>query len=445
MSGSTRQHRAAAAIAAAAAAAVHAPAIGGSFVNWDDPRYVLRNELARAPADHGLVEWLTTPDIGYPIPLTVAAYSAQRAAFRDPDARFGVDPRGFHAVSVALHAIVAALAVAFALRLGATPAGAALGASLFAVHPVTVEPVAWVTGQKDLLAAVCCLAALTIRAGPRGGDRRRSAACGLLAIAALAAKPSAVGILPALWLVDRARRRPLRSRRAAALYGALTAAVAADIALSLAGHRSHGVSPLADFGVTSLAHAGWSYALQLLHVVWPTHLAARYVPPTGWALVGWALAGAGLAAATAAAAAWLWRTRSRAAGLAIAAAGLAYLPAGGILPLPRGPADSYAYLPLAITAAAVALGVGRALAATAGAERAAVAAAAVVAVATAATTTRGQIPVWRDSIALWSHAVAIYPDRPQLAMRLGEAYLFEGQPDRAARLFDAIESRYRGF
>jgi hypothetical protein len=85
--------------------------------------------------------------------VTVLAFAGERALF-------GLEPAGFHAVSVLLHALVAVLAGLLARRAGAGAAAAALAASLFAVHPVVVEPVAWVVGQKDLLAAGLLLGAL---------------------------------------------------------------------------------------------------------------------------------------------------------------------------------------------------------------------------------------------------------------------------------------------
>jgi hypothetical protein len=138
---------------AAAVALALSGSLANGFTNWDDPHYLLHNPLAADPLGQGVRELLLTPGLAYPIPVTVLGYAAQRALF-------GLDPAAFHAVSLVLHAICAALAGALARRLGASWAASALAATAFAIHPVVVEPVAWVVGQKDLWAALWLLAAL---------------------------------------------------------------------------------------------------------------------------------------------------------------------------------------------------------------------------------------------------------------------------------------------
>jgi tetratricopeptide (TPR) repeat protein len=421
----------------------HAPSVRNGFVNWDDPMYLLGNELARDPLAHPPVDVLRSRGIGYPIPATLLLYGAESAAF-ESSGRFGLDAGGFHAVSLGMHALAVLLLGWVARRLGASALGAAAAAAIFAAHPLGVEPVAWVTGQKDLLAALFGLGAIAIRAGPRGDSAGRSIACAALAVLAMASKPSAVAVPAILLGVDLALQRPI-GRRAIALYGALAALALADIGLALAGHESRGVSPTGGFGAASLAVAGWTYALQLGHAVWPHGLVPRYFPPDGAVYGALVFAGAALFAVTAGAAWIAYRRGARTIAFGIGAALVAYLPTSGLLPLPRGPADSYMYLPLALAMVAVARVLGRGFELTSALERIELCAVVLLVVGLGAFASRGKATMWRDSPTLWSELAAVYPNEPRALMRVGDGYLFEEQPDQALLIFDEVEQRWPEF
>lgn len=74
-------------------------------------------------------------------------------------ALFGVNPPGYHAATVLLHAIATALVYRVALRLAQDRATAAIAALIFGVHPALIESVAWVSGATDPLLACCLLPA----------------------------------------------------------------------------------------------------------------------------------------------------------------------------------------------------------------------------------------------------------------------------------------------
>ena len=181
----------------------------------------------------------------------------------------GCRPEGFHLVSLALHLLCVALAMSARPPARGRPWPAAAAALLFGVHPIVVEPVAWVVGQKDLLAANFLLLALLVRSGSRGRDAGPSALVFVLALLAIGAKPSAVAvvvILPALdYLLGR---RP--DRGSIALYAGLALAAIGSITMGLIGHGFVGGEAPRHFGLGSLAEALWAVSLHVRHLSGPT-------------------------------------------------------------------------------------------------------------------------------------------------------------------------------
>ncbi len=131
----------------AAALLVYWPALTGSLL-WDDNAHVTRADL-RGLA--GLVRIWT--DIG----ATQQYYPLLHSAFWLEHHLWGDAVLGYHLLNVLLHATAACLFAAVLRRL-AIP-GATLAALLFALHPVCVESVAWISEQKNTLSAVLYLAA----------------------------------------------------------------------------------------------------------------------------------------------------------------------------------------------------------------------------------------------------------------------------------------------
>src|SRR5262249_20091248 len=145
------------------AALVFAPVIGHSFVNWDDDRNVYENPyLAPASWAHTAHFWRAA-DFHLYMPVTQSVWAAIAAVSGRPRAAPGgahLGPALFHAASLVLHAVNAALVVAILMQLGASAWAAAIGSLFFALHPAQVEPVAWVTGLKDVLSGFFALFAI---------------------------------------------------------------------------------------------------------------------------------------------------------------------------------------------------------------------------------------------------------------------------------------------
>jgi len=181
----------------AVALAVYAPALDGGFL-WDDDAHVTKPELRTAD---GLLRIWTDPT------ATQQYYPLTHSGFWLQSRGFGDDPRGYHVVNVVLHAISAWLAWLILRRLSAP--GALLAATVFLVHPVQVESVAWITELKNSLSGAFYLAAALVylRYAPPGqapdAPRRRSlyALAFALFLCALLSKTVTATLPPALLLV----------------------------------------------------------------------------------------------------------------------------------------------------------------------------------------------------------------------------------------------------
>jgi tetratricopeptide (TPR) repeat protein len=124
------------------------PALRGGFI-WDDDDYIIKNKSLREPGglQHIWTDVRATPQY-YPLVHT---------AFRMEYQMWGLRPVGYHVINILLHTLAALLLWRLLLRLQLP--GAWLAALLFALHPVAVESVAWITERKNVLSAVFYFAA----------------------------------------------------------------------------------------------------------------------------------------------------------------------------------------------------------------------------------------------------------------------------------------------
>ena len=165
------------------------PAWHGAPV-WDDDAHLTRVDLRSLT---GL--WRIWFDVG----ATQQYYPVAHSAFWLFHALWGDDTLGYHLVNIVLHATSAYL-VAVILRRLAIP-GAALAALIFALHPVHVESVAWITELKNTLSGVCYLGAvLTYLRFDSTRERRWYVVTLALFVLALLSK-SVTASLPAALLV----------------------------------------------------------------------------------------------------------------------------------------------------------------------------------------------------------------------------------------------------
>jgi Tfp pilus assembly protein PilF len=270
--------------------ATYWPSLRNGFI-WDDDDHFTENHAMTAP--DGLRQIWSRLDVSRYYPLTLTTFWVQRRLW-------GLNPVGYHAVNIALHA--ASVVVLFALLRRLDVRAAWAGAALWAVHPVNVESVAWATELKNAQSGLLVFASLLCWLRFEAAGRRRwyvgALVCG---VAAMLSKPSAV-VLPAVLLLCAwwQRRRVARAdvARTLPLFGAALAVSA----LAIVEQHLAVVAEVRDWSLTPLqriAVAGralWFYIGKLL---WPFDLAFVYpqwqVEPASFvslaALGGFVLAG----------------------------------------------------------------------------------------------------------------------------------------------------------
>jgi cytochrome c-type biogenesis protein CcmH/NrfG len=118
--------------------------VSGGFI-WDDDRYITENAALRSFA--GLIQIWIHPG------ATVQYYPLTFTSFWIEYHLWGLHAGGYHLVNVLLHAVNSILLWRTLRYLGLGPV-ALVTAILFAVHPIQVESVAWITERKNLLSAL---------------------------------------------------------------------------------------------------------------------------------------------------------------------------------------------------------------------------------------------------------------------------------------------------
>ena len=281
----------------------HLPGFGGAFI-WDDDAHVTESRAVVDPGGLPTI-WFEPGSVPQYYPLTHSSFWLEYRLWGD-------NPTGYHAVNILLH--VASVVVLWKLLAGLGVSGAWLAAALFAVHPVHVESVAWISERKNVLSGLFALLSTVAwlswwRAEPGTAGRRWWLAVGFFA-AALLSKTVTV-TLPAAWLVicwwqgGRVGRREWLS-----VLPMLLIAVPMGLVTVWSEQRHIGAGHL-DLGLSApdrilvAGRAIWFYAGKLF---WPTELTFIYPRWTidSTAILQWLYP---LAAVLVLSALWWWRSR----------------------------------------------------------------------------------------------------------------------------------------
>jgi protein O-mannosyl-transferase len=248
------------------------------FVNYDDVEFTGNLNVRQGFTTQGLGWALTSRDNGNWVPLTWVSHMLDFQFF-------GPDSGWHHLHNVLLHALAAVMLCIFLQRATGTRWRSALTAFLFALHPLHVQSVAWVSERKDVLSA--CFWFLTVWLYVRYAERPgtgRYLAVALGFCLGLMAKPMMVTLPFVLLLLDYWPLARLGQRGRKAIWEKLPllglAGAAAVIAYLAQKHAdTMNFVPLE----ARLANAAHSYTLYILQTFWPARLAVFYPYPRDFA------------------------------------------------------------------------------------------------------------------------------------------------------------------
>jgi len=442
-------------VVAAAAILPFLPALRNEFINYDDHRLILRTYGWRGlGAAH--LRWMFTTLHGqqyHPLMWLSLALDYQL---------WGLNPRGYHATNILIHAANAVLVYFLAGQLlvlamarevrgrgaaGQLRLGAVVAALFFAVHPLRAESAAWVTERRGLLCAFFYLGSILAYVQSRTtatGTRRVSlyVVALVLALCALLSKPMAVSLPLVLLVLDFYPLRRLgwakgwctpAARRVYLEKLPFVLAAATVSAVVAIGYQGAVVErPMAE----RLVVTAYGLAFYLRKTLFPVALSPQYeyrvgdLPPL-WAAI---ISGAVIAAIT------FWvcmRAKRWPAGLALWAAYVCMLaPVSGVVPVGlHVAADRYAYLPCLSWALLAGGGaawlwphlmsrrqIGTLIGATG---------AAGLVLAVFGALAFHQATVWRNSRAVWAWALRLDPRSALIHTNRANASHMAGQDDMA--------------
>ena len=259
---------------------------GFEFVTYDDESYITKNPYIKAGFTHESIVWAFTS--GYSAnwhPLTWFSHMLDMELY-------GLNPMGHHWTNLQIHIINVVLLFLFLRCMTGAVWRSAFVAALFAVHPIHVESVAWVSERKDVLCAFFWILSMWAYVGyVRRPNKTRYLSLLILFALGLMSKPMIVTLPFTLLLLDfwpLYRFQSFIEKRKINIFQAFSALFREKIPLFILSTVSsfvtffvqqHGgaVAPMNSFPLESrMANAIVSYINYIWKMIWPLNLAALY-------------------------------------------------------------------------------------------------------------------------------------------------------------------------
>ena len=398
-------------------------------MGFDDPAYVTANSHVRSGLTWTTLKWaFTSTENANWHPLTWLSHALDYELFQ-------LNPAGHHFANVMMHTLtVVTLFLALeALTCSTWPSW--IVAALFALHPINVQSVAWISERKNTLSTLLfALALLAYRWYVRRPNVKRYLAVALLFTLGLMAKPMVITLpfvllLLDYWPLDRRKPSDHSYRRLVVEKLPLFALSAASAAVTLGAQKAGGALRSDHPLWLRVANALVAYIRYLGKAVWPSHLTVFY-PYPAQAPPAWQIIGALLVLGLLSAGVLLARRRRY-----LAVGWFWYL--GTLLPVigvvqvgVQGMADRYAYIPFIGLFIAVVWAMRDEIKARdirlswAGLLIAAVLVGYSIA-------DQAQIAYWKDNVSLWSRALAVTDNNYMAEDSLGAELTNQGRLDEA--------------
>ncbi|HEX8943880.1 MAG TPA: tetratricopeptide repeat protein [Gemmatimonadaceae bacterium] len=420
---------------------VYAPVRHYGFVDLDDPQYVSENPFVANGVTWATVKWaFTSIHASYWLPLIWLSHAFDVQLY-------GLNAGGHHVTNVLLHTADTILLFALLNRTTGAMGRSAFVAALFAVHPLHVESVVWLTERKDVLSTLFLLLTIWtyvdyVRQPSRGRYVLSLAffTLGLMSKAMLVTLPFMLLLLD-VWPLERLTITgwPLAPAERSTVYRLareklpfLVLALLAAIATYLTQQLTGAVASTSQIPVAfRLENAMVSYVMYIVAMVWPSRLALFYPYPLALSPLLVTASVLGLIAVTVLvvrnarqhpyfAVGWLW-----------------YL--GGLVPVigfiqagDQARADRFTYVPLIGLFIMIAWG-ARALIANSRVLQIS----GVSAVLISSLVASVQVGYWRTNTELWEHALRVADESYVAHTNLGLAVYARGKTDSAITEFRA--------
>ena len=435
---------------AAISLAVFGQTIRYDFVNFDDDLYVYNAPAIQVGLTiKGIALAFTSPHARNWHPLATISHMLDCQLY-------GLKAGGHHATNIVLHTIAVLLLFRVLRQMTGAVWKSVVVAALFAVHPLHVESVAWVSERKDVLSAVFFILMLDAYVRyARAASITRYLAVAVLFAAGLMSKPMLVSVPAVLLLLDywplRRFEQPSSTKGKAKILKSgnqrhvirrlflekipllVLSAGSCVITFVLQKRAIGAIAPLPFLWRVQNAFA--SYVIYVWKTLWPTRLAVFYPHPNNTLAIWEVILAIGFLLAITVAAivfrserpyvftGWFWYL-----GMLVPVIGLVQVGE-------QGHADRYTYLPhiglflLAVWLAADVTAVRQSR------SRFAVATAVVIIVALAWAAFI-QTSYWRNSETLWTHALAVTSDNDFAHNNLGYLCVDRGELDKAISHFE---------
>ena len=372
------------------------------FVNWDDQSEITENVHFNPVTLAGLQWNWSNTQLSLYMPITYMVWGGVAEFAHRENGQ--LQPKAFHVLNLCLHLICIMLVFGLIIQLWKCILPALIGALVFAVHPLQVEPVAWASGMYTLLSTAFSLAAIIAYVAAVSSRPKASLywLATLFYILALLSKAASVSVPLAAMVIDvLILRRPLRKSFWSLVLWLLLGIPIVLIATHFQDVSVIAVHPIWTRPIVALDATGF----YLRKIILPTHLIPDYGRNPNWVILHPMPVMASVATAIAA----LLLAYSARRNAAWVTAGLGFLLAG-VLPYlgltafdfqyVSTVADRYAYFGMAGVALLAAGAVARSRWALAGL---------VIAIAVWVPISRSQVQQWHDTRSLFSHTLKVNP------------------------------------
>jgi tetratricopeptide (TPR) repeat protein len=248
--------------------------LANGFTSWDDGLYVAANPDIMGLTLHHIAKIFTSFYVGNYQPVTMLCYMVEFSLFR-------LNPLPYHCVNVSLHCLNGVLVFLLIKDLSGKKLIGFLAALLFAIHPLRVESVAWISEQKNLLSSLFYLVSLRqYMAWLDRGGRRNLNVCFFAFLAALLCKPTAITAPLVLVLLDANKKGHIDYRSIPGTWPFfLLAAVFLPVVI-LAQSRAHAIGAFGSVPLLCrLCIPCFDLLFYLVKTLYPVRLCALYALP----------------------------------------------------------------------------------------------------------------------------------------------------------------------